>query len=119
MASTSDARKESIDGWIGNPDMITDTVDNGGANKVGPNLWNVVNSPIAADDDFSYSSSFKEYAEGKTWTYEELNGFLFKPKSHIKGTAMGFAGLKKTDERANLIGWLRTHSDNPQALPGS
>ena len=61
----------------------------------------------------------KEFGAGKSWTYEELNGFLFKPKSHIKGTAMGFAGLKKTDDRANLLSWLRTQSDSPAPLPGS
>ncbi len=93
------------------------TVDNGGANKVGPNLWNIVNSPIAADDDFSYSSSFKDYAEGKNWTYEELNGFLWKPRTYVRGTAMGFAGLPKVEDRANVVFYLRSISDNPAPLP--
>ncbi|WP_075997809.1 c-type cytochrome [Salaquimonas pukyongi] len=94
------------------------TYESGGANKVGPNLYNTVGGPIAAKD-FKYSAALKEYGAGKTWTYEELNGFLFKPKSHVKGTAMGFAGLKKTEDRANLVGWLRTHADSPEPLPGS
>ncbi|MGB7288065.1 MAG: cytochrome c family protein [Salaquimonas sp.] len=97
------------------------TWENGGANKVGPNLWNVVGGQIGSHHpEFSYSAGLKAYGEsGKNWTYEELNGFLFKPKAHIKGTAMGFAGLKKTEDRANLVGWLRTHSDSPVPLPGS
>lgn len=95
------------------------TSEQGGANKVGPNLYGVVGGPIAAKSDFNYSAALTEYGAGKTWTYEELNGFLFKPKSHVKGTAMGFAGLKKTEDRANLVGWLRTHTDSPPPLPGS
>lgn len=97
------------------------TWEKGGANKVGPNLWNVVGSTIGNHNaEFGYSAALKTYGEsGKSWTYEELNGFFFKPKSHVKGTAMGFAGLKKTEDRANLIGWLRTHSDAPVPLPGS
>jgi cytochrome c len=96
------------------------TADKGGANKVGPNLWNVVGGPIYGHHpEFNYSAAIKAYGEGKNWTYEELNGFLFKPKAHIKGTAMGFAGLPKTQDRVNLIGWLRTQSDAPIALPGS
>lgn len=97
------------------------TWEKGGANKVGPNLWNIVGAPIGTHvGDFGYSAALKEYgADGKTWTYEELNGFLYKPKDHVKGTAMGFAGLKKTEDRANLVGWLRSHSDSPQPLPGS
>lgn len=96
------------------------TWEQGGANKVGPNLWNVVGGAIGANHpEFSYSAALKAYGEGKTWTYEELNGFLFKPKAHVKGTAMGFAGLAKTEDRANLVGWLRAHSDSPAPLPGS
>ncbi len=96
------------------------TWEQGGANKVGPNLWNVVGSPIGTHNpEFGYSAGIKEYGAGKNWTFEELNGFLFKPKTHIKGTAMGFAGLKETKDRANIIAWLRTHSDSPAPLPGS
>lgn len=95
------------------------TVEDGGANKVGPNLWNIVDRPIAAADGFGYSSSMVSYADGgqTVWDYEHLNGFLAAPKKYIKGTAMGFAGLKKEDERANVIAYLRSLSDSPAALP--
>jgi len=94
------------------------SVDAGGANKVGPALYDIVNRDIAAAEGFSYSGALKEYGEGKTWTYESLNGFLWKPKTYISGTSMGFAGLGKVEDRANLIAYLREQSDNPAPLPG-
>ncbi|GIL01233.1 MAG: cysteine desulfurase [Alphaproteobacteria bacterium] len=93
------------------------TFDKGGANKVGPALYGVVGRPIASHEGFSYSAGMKEYGAGKTWTYDELNGYLWNPKRYVKGTAMGFAGVKKTDERANLIAYLRTLADSPEPLP--
>jgi cytochrome c len=92
-------------------------VDKGGANKVGPNLWGVVGRPIGAHEGFNYSAAMKEFGAGKNWGYEALSAFLLKPKAYIKGTAMGFAGLSKTDERANLIAYLRSLSDSPVPLP--
>jgi cytochrome c len=89
----------------------------GGPNKVGPNLYNVVMGEIAAVDGFNYSSSLADYAEGKQWTYEELNGFLLKPRDWVNGTTMGFAGLSDAEDRANVIAWLREQSDNPAPLP--
>jgi cytochrome c len=95
------------------------TDDKSGANKVGPNLWNIVNRPIASHEGFSYSAAMKEFAQGGSvvWDYEHLNHFLASPKGYIKGTAMGFAGVKKADERANLIAYLRTTADSPAPLP--
>jgi cytochrome c len=89
----------------------------GGANKVGPNLWGIVGRPVAAHEGFSYSAALKGFAEGGAWDYEKLASFITAPKAYVKGTAMGFAGLKKPDERANLIAYLRTLADSPVALP--
>lgn len=93
------------------------TVDAGGGNKVGPALYDIVDRPIAVAEGFSYSSALKEYGEGKNWTYESLNGFLWKPKTYISGTSMGFGGLRKVEDRANLIAYLRSKSDAPAPLP--
>lgn len=94
------------------------TVEKGGANKVGPNLWDVVNRPAASVEGFNYSAAMKEFAAaGNDWDYEHLNKFLFSPRGYIKGTIMGFAGDKKDNERADLIAYLRTLSDDPAPLP--
>jgi cytochrome c len=95
------------------------TGESGGANKVGPNLWNIVNRPLASHEGFAYSAPMKEFAQGGSvvWDYQHLSDFLASPKGYIKGTAMGFAGVKKPDERANLIAYLRTLSDSPAPLP--
>jgi cytochrome c len=89
----------------------------GGANKVGPNLWSIIGRPVAAHEGFSYSAPLKEFAAGGPWDYEKLSSFIAAPKAYVKGTAMGFAGLKKPDERANLIAYLRTLADSPAPLP--
>ncbi|MEO1065937.1 MAG: cytochrome c family protein [Pseudomonadota bacterium] len=91
--------------------------EDGGANKVGPQLWDIVNRDMGAVSSFGYSGALEEYGAGKQWTYEELDGFLKKPNAWIKGTAMGFAGLKKPDDRANIIAYMRTLSANPAPLP--
>ncbi len=95
------------------------SIEKGGPNKVGPDLWGVVERPIASHEGFSYSAAMTEFSKGgsELWTWEHLNEFLTAPKKHIPGTAMGFAGLKKDDERANLILYLHTQADTPVALP--
>jgi cytochrome c len=95
------------------------TDNSGGANKVGPNLWGIVNRPIASHEGFAYSAAMKDFSQGGSveWTYENLDHFLLSPKGLVKGTAMGFAGLKKADERAAVIAYLRTMADSPAPLP--
>ena len=89
--------------------------DEGGKAKVGPNLWNVVNASTARDGGFAYSSALSGL--GGAWDYTSLNGFLHKPKKWLSGTKMNFAGLKKAEDRANIIAWMRSLSSAPVALP--
>ncbi len=87
----------------------------GGPNKVGPNLWNVVGGSRAAVAGFKYSAAIKDM--GGKWGFADLNAFLYKPKAFMKGTKMSFAGMKKAQDRANLVRFLRDKSDSPIALP--
>ena len=90
-------------------------IEKDSANKVGPNLWNLINRPKANISGFAYSKALAEL--GGEWTYEDLSQFLYKPKDYLKGTKMNFSGLKKDEDRANLILFLRNQSDNPVPLP--
>ncbi|WP_195822231.1 c-type cytochrome [Roseobacter sp. MH60115] len=82
-------------------------VGEGAENKVGPVLNGIVDRAFGAVDGFSYSDALMEAAaEGKAWTPEELDAFLQKPRSYLKGTKMSFAGLRKDDDRANVIAYL-------------
>ena len=87
----------------------------GGKNKIGPALYNVVGRQIGAVSDYKYSKALAGY--DKTWTFEELNGFLLKPAKWIKGTKMAYAGLRKEKDRASVIKYLNKNSNNPQPLP--
>ena len=89
-------------------------VEKDGANKIGPALWNIVNKDIGSKEDFKYSKAMAEF-EGD-WTYEQLNGYLLNPKKYVEGTKMAFAGLKKDTDRANVILYLRSFSDNPAPI---
>ncbi len=90
----------------------------GGANKVGPNLWSILGATPGAVADFKYSSAMVAYGEtGEPWGFESLNKFLLKPKEYIKGTSMGFAGLSKEADRANLLVYLNEQSASPLPFP--
>lgn len=91
-------------------------VNKGGANKVGPQLWNIVERPIGAVEGFTYSEAFKAMAS-KSWTYEDLNAWLKAPKVFIAGTKMSYAGVKKDTDRADLIAYLASLSDSPKPFP--
>ena len=87
----------------------------GGKNLIGPALYGVVGRPSASIDGYSYSKALR--AHGKNWSFEELNAFLLKPKSYIKGTKMAYAGLRKDKDRASVILYLNTQSDKPLPKP--
>jgi cytochrome c len=81
-------------------------------NKVGPVLNGIVGRQIAADADFKYSDALMALgAEGEIWSPENLAAFLEKPKDYAKGTKMAFAGLRKEDERQNVIAYLATFTE--------
>jgi cytochrome c len=90
--------------------------EEGGPNKVGPGLWNIVGHPKAAVAGFTYSAALKAMA-AESWDYEKLNAFLYNPKAYAPGTKMGFVGLPDPKDRANLIVYLRSLSKTPQPLP--
>ena len=89
-------------------------VKNGG-NKIGPALYNVVGRKVGNVADYKYSKALAAY--GKEWSFEELNGFLKKPSTYLKGTKMSYAGLRKEKDRASIIIYLNNNSDSPKQLP--
>ena len=89
--------------------------EKGGPAKQGPSLWGVVNRDKGSTDGFEYSQTCKEMPGN--WDYASLNQFLAKPKKYMPGTKMNYVGLKKTEDRAAIIAWLRTLADSPAALP--
>lgn len=91
------------------------SIDKDGTHRVGPKLYNVINAKIARHADFAYSPALTAIA--KNWTYEELFAFLKKPKAYAPGTKMSFAGLKKPEDIANVVIYLRENADNKASLP--
>jgi cytochrome c len=91
------------------------SINKGGKNKIGPALYNVVGRTVGGVDNYKYSKALASY--GKEWTFQELNGFLTKPSSYLKGTKMSYAGLKKEKDRASIIKYLNQNSDSPKLLP--
>jgi len=92
------------------------TFEKNGPNRVGPNLYGIVGDHRGEGrNNFNFSAAMK--AKGGTWTIDDLSQFIANPKGFIPGTAMGFAGIPKDSERADVIAYLNTLSDNPQPLP--
>ena len=90
------------------------SISQGGGNKIGPALWGVLGRKAGSVSDYKYSKAI--VAHGKPWSFEEMNGFLIKPKDWIKGTKMSFAGLKNPKERAAVILYMNNNTTNPLPL---
>ena len=86
----------------------------GGGNKIGPALWGVLGRQAGSISDYKYSKAMA--AHGKVWSFEEMDGFLIKPKDWIKGTKMSFTGLKNVEDRAAVILYMNENTDNPIPL---
>ena len=87
------------------------SIAKGGANKIGPALWGVLGRKAGSVSDYKYSKAMASY--GKSWSFEEMSGFLLKPKEWIKGTKMSFMGLKKAKDRAAVILYMNQNTDIP------
>ncbi len=92
--------------------------EKGGANKIGPGLWSVVNQTKGVHEGFKYSAAMQERtAKGEKWTFDALDAFIANPKAYMPGTAMAYAGLKEPERRADILAYLRTLADTPAELP--
>lgn len=94
------------------------TINQGGADGIGPNLYGVLGSSVANNPGYAYSDAMRAHAaEAPTWTYDELDQFLTAPARHVPGTKMSFAGLRNTDDRVALIAYLRSQGSEGVAIP--
>jgi cytochrome c len=92
------------------------TINKGGANGTGPNLWGVAGAAIGKHAaGFPYSPALA--GKGGNWDWEALNHWIKSPREFAPGTKMTFAGIGKAEDRANLLAWLNTQGDSPMPLP--
>ena len=90
------------------------SIEKGKPNKLGPNIFGVLNRKAGSVSGYKYSKAMLAY--GKIWSFEEMNSFLTKPKDWIKGTKMSFIGLRSAKDRAAVIRYMNTNTDNPLPL---
>ena len=90
------------------------SIAKGGGNKIGPALWGILGRQAGSVSDYKYSKAMA--AHGKTWSFEEINSFLIKPKDWIKGTKMSFVGLKSKNDRVAVILYMNEKTDSPLPL---
>ena len=90
------------------------SIAEGGANKIGPALWGVLGRKAGSVSGYKYSKAMVQH--GKIWSFEEMNGFLIKPKDWVKGTKMSFAGLKNEKNRASVILYMNENTNSPLPL---
>ena len=90
------------------------SIGKGDPNKIGPNIFGVLNRKAGSISGYKYSKAMLAY--GKVWSFEEMDGFLTKPKDWIKGTKMSFMGLKAAKDRAAVILYMNENADNPLPL---
>src|SRR5206468_9705524 len=97
--------------------MACHNAEKGGANQLGPNLWNVLGEPIGQGKGFAFSDALSK--KGGTWTWDNLSQWLTSPRAFAPGTKMTFAGLGNPQDRANVIAFLNSHSDAPKPIPAA
>ena len=94
------------------------TVNAGGANGIGPNLYGVLGRPVAGHAGFAYSDAMVAHkGEAPTWSLDALDEFITAPARDVPGTKMSFAGIRDEETRINLIAWLRTQGSTGYAIP--
>ena len=91
--------------------------DKGGANQLGPNLWDVIGEPIGQGKGFAFSDALSK--KGGTWNWDNLAQWLSSPKAFAPGTKMTFAGLSNPQDKADVIAFLNSHSDAPKPIPAA
>jgi cytochrome c len=94
------------------------SIEKGGANGIGPNLWGIVGAPLGRTAGFDYSDAMDGEA-GKPWDWKALDSWIASPKKAIPGNKMAFAGISKPQDRADILVYLNSKSDSPLPLPAA